>query len=144
MSATRLRVKSLLHLPGFIIANETSVKQLKKTEGFLGGKELIDKSLTFWTITLWKDNESMKRFRNSLPHKKAMQKLPFWCNEASYIHWILEGNYLPDWKTIHDKMVLEGKVSKVRNPSKNQLSKNYPEIKWTKLERNFTVAAKNN
>ena len=137
ISATRLRVKSVLYLLSFMIANEKSIKQLNISDGFLGGKELIDKGLTFWTFTMWSNEISMKYFRNSLPHKRAMRKLPFWCNEASYIHWTQEEQQLPDWKTVHEKMLSEGKTTAVGTPSDTQLSKNYPEIKWTKLERNF-------
>jgi hypothetical protein len=142
ISATWLQVKSVLYLVRFMIANEASVKQLNKTEGFLGGRELIDKNLTFWTLTIWDSEVSMKQFRNSLPHRKAMQKLPFWCGEASYIHWTQAENQFPGWITIHEKMLAEGKTTKVRNPSENQPSKNYPEIKWRKLERNFKPAGK--
>src|SRR5664279_2860668 len=129
ISATRLKVKSIVYLISFIKANEASVKQLNITNGFLGGKELIDKGLTFWTLTMWNNELSMKYFRNSLAHKRAMHKLPFWCNEASYLHWLQQEEKLPDWETIHSKILSEGQTTKVRTPSANQLSKNYPEIK---------------
>jgi hypothetical protein len=99
------------------------------------GKELIDKKLTFWTITLWEDEESMKRFRGSLSHRKAMQHLPKWCNEASYHHWVQEENECPNWTTILDKLYSEGKLSKVRNPSYEQITNQFPPIQWTKFER---------
>jgi heme-degrading monooxygenase HmoA len=84
ISITRLRIHSIFILPKFMLANEASVKQLRKIDGFLKGKELIDKGLTFWTLTMWRDEIAMKAFRNSIPHRKAMQKLPSWCCEASY------------------------------------------------------------
>ena len=62
VSVTRLRVKSMFYLLSFMRANESSVKELKVSKGLLKGKELIDKKLTFWTITLWEDEESMKKF----------------------------------------------------------------------------------
>ena len=62
VSVTRLRVKSMFFLLSFMRANESSVKELKVSKGLLKGKELIDKKLTFWTITLWEDEESMKKF----------------------------------------------------------------------------------
>jgi hypothetical protein len=71
-------------------ANEASVKELKASRGLLKGKELIDKQLTFWTITIWENEESMKGFRGSSSHRIAMQQLPKWCNEASYHHWVQE------------------------------------------------------
>ena len=135
ISVTRLRVKSLFFLFSFMRANEASVKELKSSTGLLMGKELIDKKLTFWTITLWKDEESMKSFRGSLSHRNAMQNLPKWCSEASYHHWVQEENECPNWTTILDKLYSEGKLSKVRNPSNAQITNQFPTIQWTKSER---------
>jgi heme-degrading monooxygenase HmoA len=135
ISVTRLRVKSLFFLFSFIRANEASVKELKSSSGLLMGKELIDKKLTFWTITLWEDEDSMKKFRGSLSHRKAMQHLPKLCNEASYHHWFQEENECPNWTTISDKLYSEGKLSKVRNPSNAQITNQFPPIQWTKFER---------
>jgi len=135
ISVTRLRVKSLFFLFSFIRANEASVKELKSSSGLLMGKELIDKILTFWTITLWEDEDSMKKFIGSLSHRNAMQHLPKWCNEASYHHWFQEESECPNWTTISDKLYSEGKLSKVRNPSNAQITNQFPPILWTKSER---------
>ncbi len=135
VSVTRLRVKSLLYIISFMRANEASVKELKNAEGLIKGVELIDKKLTFWTLTIWEDEASMKGFRGSPSHRNAMQHLPNWCNEASYHHWMQEGMELPDWQTVSEKLFMEGKLSKVRNPSKAQIANQFPSIKWTKTER---------
>lgn len=137
ISATRLKLKSIFYLPGFMAANNASVKQLRITEGFMGGKELVDKGLVFWTLTMWDKDADMKSFRNSAPHRKAMQQLPVWCNEATYIHWLQDEAVLPTWDTVYENMLADGTVSKVRNPSARHLSKEFPEPKWTKLERAF-------
>lgn len=137
VSVTRLRVKSILYLIPFMRANEASIKELKQSKGLLKGKELIDKKLTFWTITIWENDASMKLFRGSASHRKAMQQLPKWCNEASYHHWIQEDNEFPSWKTISEKLYAEGNLSKVKNPSKAQATNQFPSIKWTKTERNL-------
>lgn len=135
VSVTRLRVKSIFLLIPFLRANEAIVKQLKVSNGLLKGKELMDKKLTFWTITLWDNEESMKAFRSSSSHRMAMQHLPKWCNEASYHHWVQEGNQFQDWSTISEKLFSEGKLSKVRNPSDAQISNRFPKLKWTIIER---------
>lgn len=137
ISITRLKVKSLFYLIPFLRANETSAKQLVKVSGFIAGKELIDKSLTFWTLTIWDSDSNMREFRNSSSHKKAMQKLPYWCSEASYFHWTQESPNLPDWKAASTRLLREGKLTKVRQPTSRQLSNNFPSIKWTRLERIF-------
>ena len=138
ISITRLKVKSVFFLFQFMRANEASVKQLVKTSGFLAGKENMDKHLTFWTLTMWKDDACMKDFRNSVPHRKAMQKLPYWCNEASYFHWTQEEDVLPAWPQASERLLLEGKITKVRKPTTRQTANKFPSIKWTKFERVFT------
>ena len=119
------------------MANEASVKELIKIKGFLKGKELIDKSLTFWTLTMWTDNTSMKEFRNSAPHRKAMQNLPTWCHEASYFHWTQPDDEFPEWNVASERLISEGKLAKVRNPTPRQLANRFPPIKWMKLQRVF-------
>ncbi len=96
---------------------------------------MIDKKLTFWTVTIWENEESMKKFRGSIAHRNAMQQLPKWCNEASYHHWIQEDDEFPSWDIVSKKLYSEGKLSKVRNPSKAQIENQFPPIKWTKTER---------
>jgi heme-degrading monooxygenase HmoA len=137
VSITRLKVKSVFYLIAFIRANEAAVKQLQSTSGFIAGKELVDKGLTFWTLTIWEDDSKMKEFRNSVAHRKAMQQLPLWCNEASYFHWTQQDSILPNWSTASARLLSEGKVSKVRQPSARQIAQSLPPIKWTKLERIF-------
>ena len=118
-------------------ANNASIKQLLVTEGFLSGKELVDKGLVFWTLTMWDKDAAMKVFRNSVPHRKAMQQLPIWCDEATYAHWLQDEAVLPDWNIIYEKIIAEGIVSKVRNPSGRHTDKSFPQIKWLKTGRNF-------
>jgi hypothetical protein len=140
ISITRLSLRSIWYLPGFLSSNNQSVKQLLITPGFVAGKELIDKNFVFWTVTVWNADADMKSFRNSPPHRRAMQRLPTWCDEATYMHWLSEKPQIPAWDTICEKMIAEGKVSKVRHPSKNHTDKNFPPIKWTKTERVFKPA----
>ncbi|MBD1366665.1 hypothetical protein IDJ77_22830 [Mucilaginibacter sp. ZT4R22] len=60
VSVTRLRVRSYRFLPSFLLANEGSVRLIKTIGGFVGGKELVDKNLTFWTVTVWESDAAMK------------------------------------------------------------------------------------
>jgi hypothetical protein len=135
VSVTRLRVRSLLFLPRFFWANEASVKAIKKVPGFIEGKELIDKGFTFWTVTIWQSPEAMKQFRNNDPHKSIMRKLPAWCDEAAYIHWTQETNDFPDWGTIYWRLLDEGKITKVKQPSPQQERMTYPAPSRTNFAR---------
>ena len=135
ISVTRLRVKSIFYLVSFFRANESSVKELKSSEGLIQAKELLDKNLTFWTLTMWEDEHYMKKFRISNAHRTAMQHLPKWCDEASYHHWFQDSFEFESWKIVSEKLFKEGRLSKLRNPSIAQVNNKFHPIKWTKTER---------
>ena len=139
VSITRLKVKSVWYLPAFMRANEAAVKQLMLCEGLIGGKELVDKNLTFWTLTLWEDGAAMRSFRNGTAHRAAMQRLPYWCDEASYFHWTQEEGVLPGWAVASERLLQEGKSTKVRKPSARQTANQFPPIQWTKIGRVFKM-----
>jgi hypothetical protein len=137
VSVTRLRVRSLFFLPRFFLANEASIKSLRKINGFISGKELVDKGLVFWTVTLWETSEAMKHFRNNDPHKTAMRNLPHWCNEGAYVHWTQEEDVIPQWPVLHQKLLESGKTTKVKFPSGKQSNMDYALPCWPKAERPF-------
>ncbi len=142
VSVTRLRVRSIRFMLQFFRANEASIKAIRKSDGYLGGKELVDKSFTFWTVTVWDSDKAMKFFRNNDPHKTAMRNLPEWCNEGSYIHWLQESSEIPGWDILYSRMIAEGKLTKVKHPSLRHLDMSYPPPAWTKTERPILPAVK--
>jgi hypothetical protein len=117
VSITRLRLRSAWHLPLFFWHAFASGKQTAKSTGFIKGKTLMDKGLTFWTMSLWQNESHMRAYRNTDAHKKAMPKLQHWCDEASVAHWQQAGEDFPDWHLAHQRMMQEGRLSKVKHPS---------------------------
>ena len=75
LSVTRLRLRSFRFVPQFIFANQQAARQLRKQPGFRGGKLLVDRNLTFWTMTLWDDERTMRAYRDSGAHREVMPKL---------------------------------------------------------------------
>lgn len=108
VSVTRLRLRSILVIPAFLWKNEASVRQVKRSPGFLGGQLLIDRDFALWTMTLWTDDKSMMQFRNSGAHRKAMPKLAGWCSEASTVHWEQDWQTF-DWLEAHERMLKAGR-----------------------------------
>ncbi|OOQ60904.1 hypothetical protein BC343_23370 [Mucilaginibacter pedocola] len=111
------------------------MRYIKTVNGFAGGMELLDKNLTFWTATVWHSEADMKAFRSGEPHKKAMRNLPHWCDEAAYAHWQQQENTPPDWDIVHEMLLAEGRLSKVKYPSIQQGVMAYPPPKWRKTQR---------
>lgn len=117
VSLTRLRVRSYRFLPAFLWHSYLSARQARRSAGFLGGKLMGDGRRTYWTVTAWADEGSMKAYRNAAAHRGAMPRLLDWCDEASVAHWVQEGAGLPDVREAHRRMLAEGRLSKVRHPS---------------------------
>ena len=117
VSITRLRVRSWRFLPAFFLQTGSVIAQARKADGFGGGALLRDRQHTFWTLTLWQDQEGMRRYITSGAHLKVMPRLMDWCDEASVVHWWQANAAMPDWLEAERRMRAEGRISKVRNPS---------------------------
>jgi hypothetical protein len=125
ISITRLRVRSIRFLPFFVLYTYRSLRQVKTSSGFQCGGLLADRSWTFWTMTAWDNQESMRRFMTTGSHGAAMPRLLNWCDEASVVHWEQAEADLPSWTKADQRMRASGRVSKVRNPSPRQATLTY-------------------
>jgi hypothetical protein len=117
VSLTRLRIRSIRFLPVFVVYTLRARGQARRSAGFLVGALLLDRSWTFWTMTAWADEASMRAYRNTDAHKAAMPRLLDWCDEASIAHWFQPDTTLPSWLEADKKMREIGRTSKVRHPS---------------------------
>ena len=125
IGVTRLRVRSIRFLPFFAINAVRSLRQARNARGFLGGSLLADRTWTFWTMTAWDSQESMRRFMTTSPQGAAMPHLPDWCDEASVVHWVEPDETLPSWTEADKRMRESGRPSKVRNPSPQHATLSY-------------------
>jgi len=125
VSLTRLRIRSVRFLPGFALHTMQAQRQLKRTAGYLAGKLLADRSLTFWTMTAWDSEASMRAYMINGAHKRAMPHLLNWCDEASIAHWTQPEEALPSWDEADRRMRASGRISKVCHPSPDHANLNY-------------------
>jgi hypothetical protein len=125
VSVTRLRIRLARFLPLFAIHTFRSFNQVKKASGFKGGSILADRSWTFWTMTTWDSQESMRAFMTGGAHRAAMPHLLDWCDEASVVHWDGAEDDLPSWNEADKRMRESGRASKVRFPSSCHSTLNY-------------------
>jgi Domain of unknown function (DUF3291) len=126
VSVTRLRIRSLLFLPQFIVQALGSSLQAERAQGFLGGALMREPGNIFWTITVWQDDAAMNSYRTQGAHRSAMPRLLNWCNESSVAHWRQETADVPSWPEAHRRMVEEGRPSKVNHPSAAHLAYEIP------------------
>ena len=132
-SVTRLRVRSLKYLPAFLWKTVLSQRQVARAPGFAGGRLLLDRRWTFWTLTGWASEQAMKTFRGSGLHAKVMPHLKEWCDEASYAHWVQDGDSLPTWEEAYEHLVREGRLSAVAHPSSSHEGRHFVEPRLNPL-----------
>lgn len=126
VSVTRLRIRSVRFLPGFLLDFFRTQRQVRHSPGFSGGSLLADRRWTFWTMTAWDNQESMRRYMTGGAHRTAMPHLLDWCDEASVVHWEQPDAALPPWTEADRRMRQTGRPSKVRNPSPQHASLSFP------------------
>jgi hypothetical protein len=99
-SATFLPLKSWLYMIQFQIMTARVIKQAKKSEGMIDYAVRADFSRKhFWTLSVWKDRDLMRRFVLSEPHATAMKKFERWAGEGSaFVEWTSPGRSA-DWTT---------------------------------------------
>jgi len=110
-----------------------SQRQVSRAVGFLGGKLLVDIKRTYWTLTVWQDERAMKTFRGSGAHAKAMPKLAEWCDEGAYTHWEAPNEKIPDWPEVYERLVKEGRISRVVHPSADHEARRFPSPRLSPL-----------
>ena len=126
VSITRLRVRSWLYLPAFVVQTLRIARQAARADGNLAVKLLRDRRNTFWTSTTWSSEASAKAFMHAKPHGPTMRSLLNWCDEAALVNWTQAGEELPSWEEPHKRIQQEGRPSKVNHPSAAQTAHAIP------------------
>lgn len=141
LSITRLRLRSWLFLPSFILYSMRSARQAERTPGFIGGWLGGSGSHAYWTVTAWRDEASMKAFRDRLEHKAAMPKLLNWCNEASVARLAQPEQELPDRDAVLQTLLQRGRTSKVAHPTaEHSAGRTVPDGRAPRVGRRLTPA----
>lgn len=126
VSITRLRLRSWRYLPGFILQSLRAAWQANRARGNLSTCMMAEADLAFWTRTIWSDEPSMRSFMLSGAHRQTMPRLLDWCDEAAVVHWSQEAPAAPSWAECHQRLLGEGRVSKVAHPSQAQRRFDFP------------------
>ena len=116
ISITRLRLRSVRFLPRFALHAMRTQAQVRRAPGYRDGALLPDRRWTFWTMTAWDSQDSMRAYMTNGAHRTAMPHLVNWCDEASVVHWGQDDTNLPSWQEADRRMRESGRPSKIRYP----------------------------
>ncbi len=94
--ATELHVKSFWKFFPFVRHSIRSMKQAKQAPGILHATASNGGWRIGYTLTAWKDKASMLQYRNTGPHKEAMQQIGNLSKQYKTLVW--EAADIPTWK----------------------------------------------
>jgi heme-degrading monooxygenase HmoA len=117
VSITRLRLRSWGFAPAFAVQALRSAFQAKAAPGNVGVALLAEAHRTFWTRTIWIDENAMRTFLRAGVHRRVMNKLADWCDEAAVAHWTQATADPPAWDEVWQRMQREGRASTVNYPT---------------------------
>jgi hypothetical protein len=121
------------YLPAFLWQTFLAKRQTVRAAEFSGGRLLVDVGHTFWTLTVWESDRTMKAFRGSGVHARVMPRLVEWCDEAAYAHWEPSGDSIPSWQEAYEHLVNEGRLSRVAHPSVDHEARYFPMLRLKPL-----------
>ena len=120
ISVTRLRLRSFWKLPRFMFHAMRSQRQAKSAPGNLEVLAGSEQNWVFWTITMWKDEASMRAFMLSGNHRKAMPVLNEIVDEAAVTHWEQDSDKFPKWPEAYQRLRQNPRFTKIKYPSADQ------------------------
>lgn len=107
--ATFLPLKSWRYLIPFAILSRKVLKQIKNNEGIANYAVKANLSKKkFWTLSIWNDHESLKRFVPEEPHATAIKK---------FTEWAGEGSAFVEWKSASKEINWSEAIIKLENPT---------------------------
>ena len=122
VAVTRFRLRSANPIGYGLFAWHTlrSGSQAERAPGFLAGELWVDGAHTFWTATVWADERSVRGYRGSGSHRRAMHAMKIldrFCDEAATVAWEAPSDTLPDPDEMCMRLSTEGAFFRLTWPS---------------------------
>ncbi|WP_432133420.1 DUF3291 domain-containing protein [Streptomyces sp. bgisy154] len=97
--ASRFEVRSPADVPRFFLKSLAAWKQVKGAPGAYGAS-LVAQPLrrTFWTLSAWRDEDALRAYARTEPHKSIMVGLRPTMKDSVFVFWRVPASQLPlDW-----------------------------------------------
>jgi hypothetical protein len=96
-----LPLKHFRAIPNFLRFTSEIRRQLRTASGLIGySLDARPFARTFWTLSVWRDQQSLTDFVNQAPHNRIMQKLAPHLGKSQFAQWQVEAGGIPlDWRS---------------------------------------------
>jgi quinol monooxygenase YgiN len=94
--ASRLPLRSYLSVPGFLRDTMAIRRQLAGADGLVGYALFAELGRkTFWTFSVWRDQESLDSFARGEPHRTIIKRLSPLMGKTNFKSFPIDGSELP-------------------------------------------------
>ncbi|HEY2985352.1 MAG TPA: hypothetical protein VGJ38_14445 [Jatrophihabitantaceae bacterium] len=94
--ASRLPLRRYRNIPAFLHASRAVRAQLAATKGVLGySLDAKPIAKTFWTLSAWEDEETLRRFSQADPHWSQITDIRPYMLASTFVQWTVAGSELP-------------------------------------------------
>jgi hypothetical protein len=104
--ASRLPLRHYRSIPGFLRDTLRIRRQLAHTSGLVGyslNARLARK--TFWTLSVWADEPSLRGFASTDPHRAIVERLRPLMNETRFEFFTVTGDEVPlKWSVAMERL----------------------------------------
>jgi hypothetical protein len=108
-AATFLPLKGWRYMISFQLMTLKVLKQAKQSYGIVDYAVKADfPKKHFWTLSIWKDMDSIRQFVMTEPHITAMKKFEEWAGE---------GSAFVDWTSARSSIDWEEAMTRLQNPT---------------------------
>jgi hypothetical protein len=108
--ASRLRLRSLHHVPGFLRHALKIRRQVRRSAGALGVSLIAQPfARTFWTLSAWTADDAITRFVGEEPHRSTMTRYHDRLEHADFVTWSAAVASLPAARSGADDLWAEGR-----------------------------------
>jgi quinol monooxygenase YgiN len=108
--ASRLELRSVRTVPGFLRAALAVRRQVRRSEGALGVSLIAHPARkTFFTLSAWADQAALDDFVRTRPHLDVMTKFPPQMRGSTFVTWTMPGDELPvGWDVAKERIAAAG------------------------------------
>jgi hypothetical protein len=96
-----LPIKHFRAVPKFFRFTLEIQRQLRNASGLIGyALEARPFSKKSWTLSVWRDQQSLTDFVERMPHCRAMKELAPHTGESQFAQWTVQAHEIPlDWQS---------------------------------------------
>ena len=101
-----LPLKHFRAIPKFFLFTFETQRQLRNSKGLIGySLEARPFSRKFWTLSAWRDEQSLRDFVSALPHSRIMRVLAPHMDTTKFVQWSVEPHEIPlDWEAAKSRL----------------------------------------